>query len=62
MYGRTSMWLLLLILIGLVVYLIVRIQKRGVHIGEEPLDIAKERYARGEITREEFEEMKRELK
>jgi putative membrane protein len=26
-----------------------------------PLDIAKERYARGEVSREEFEQMKREL-
>ena len=28
---------------------------------EHPLEIAKQRYARGEITREEFEQMKRDL-
>ncbi len=28
---------------------------------ETPLDILKKRYARGEITREQFEEMKRDL-
>ncbi len=29
--------------------------------GKSPLDIAKERYARGEITREQFEQIKRDL-
>ncbi len=29
--------------------------------GRTPLDIAKERYARGEITKEQFEQVKRDL-
>ncbi len=29
--------------------------------GERPLDILRERYARGEITREQYEEMRRDL-
>lgn len=30
-------------------------------ISEDPLEIVKRRYARGEITREEFEQLKRDL-
>ncbi len=34
---------------------------RGASGGEDPLDILKRRYARGEITREQFEQMRRDL-
>jgi putative membrane protein len=30
--------------------------------GESPLDILRQRYARGEITREEFDQMRRDLR
>jgi putative membrane protein len=62
---RIVMWIVVLGVIGVIVWLIVRTQKqqgsRGGLQGESPLDIVKRRYARGEITREEFENLKRDL-
>lgn len=60
----TIFWLL--ILVGIVL-LIVWLAGRGRPAGgisgpsETPLDILKTRYARGEITREEFERMKQDI-
>jgi len=49
-------------LIALIVWGISRLTGRGIS-GEKrnPLDIARERYARGEISREEFEQIKKGL-
>jgi putative membrane protein len=63
-YGHTGgyLWILLAIIIGLVVYLIIRNALSGPEPGKETaLDILKKRFAKGEITKEEFEEMKRKL-
>ncbi len=61
-YGGVFMWLVLLVLIGFIVYFVVRSGKwPGMGGSETPLDILKKRYARGEITKEDFERMKREL-
>ncbi|UCD06760.1 MAG: SHOCT domain-containing protein [candidate division WOR-3 bacterium] len=61
-YGSVFIWLLLLVLGGLVIYFVVRgdkwMKKRG---DESPLEILKKRYARGEITREEYNKIKKEL-
>jgi uncharacterized membrane protein len=62
-FGGLIMWLLIVAVVGVIVYLIVRAQKiggRGSLIAKEgmPLDIAKKRYARGEISREEYEDIK----
>ncbi|MCK5570429.1 MAG: SHOCT domain-containing protein [Spirochaetes bacterium] len=66
-FGGLIMWLLILIIIGVVIYFIVR-TRRGVsgrnYISsrdETPLEIAKKRYARGEISREEYETIKQNL-
>jgi putative membrane protein len=49
-------------LIALIVWGISKLTRGSVPGGRQnPLDIARERYARGEITREELEQIKKEL-
>jgi putative membrane protein len=51
-------------LIALIVWAVSRFtrnQKAHVSGKQDALDIAKERYAKGEITREQFEQIKRDL-
>lgn len=58
------MWILFLIVIGLLIYFIVRANKATGSVSmqkETPLDILKRRYAKGEIVKEEFEKMKKDL-
>jgi putative membrane protein len=61
-FGMLITWILPIIVISYLVckYLINRNMVRGVE-GKSALDIAKERYAKGEITKEEFEEIKKNL-
>jgi putative membrane protein len=61
-YGGMFMWIIFLIVIGFLIYFIVQAQKtKGQPLtqNENPLDILKRRYAKGEITREEYERMKK---
>jgi len=49
-------------LIALIVWGIKKLTERGNSTPKRsPLDIAKERYAKGEISREEFEQLKKDL-
>ena len=49
-------------LIGLIVWGIIKLSQRdGSTPRHNPLDVAKERYAKGEISREEFEQFKKDL-
>ncbi len=58
-------WLFWLIIIGLVVYAIIRAttskQNQSQTSNETALDILKKRYANGEIDKVQFEEMKKDL-
>jgi putative membrane protein len=61
-------WMIIgwIVIIGLIVWGVVTLTRRGGSRSESganrtPLDIARERYAKGEITREEFERMKKDL-
>jgi putative membrane protein len=50
--------------LGFIIWLIIRLTRReptGTAGRKTPLEIARERYARGEITREEFEDLKKDL-
>ncbi len=63
-YGSIIMWIILLIPAGLVIYLLWAQNKRGEGKSEDRQDpgrILKQRYARGDITKEEFERIKRDL-
>lgn len=64
MFGGIFMLLLWGSVIALVVWGISKLREQrgtGTTVKREPLDIAKERYASGEISHEEFEEIKKNL-
>ena len=63
-YGGMFMWLIFLIVIGLLIYFVVQARNtKGMTPtqNESPMDILKRRYAKGEIAKEEFERMKKDL-
>lgn len=63
-YGGILMWIIFLIVIGVAVYLIVQATKsKGLEspFRETPMEILKKRYAKGEITKEEFDKIKKDL-
>ena len=60
MYGGWFMWLILVIVAAIAIYLIVQAQ-RGGSTRETPLEILKRRYAKGEITKEEYDRLRRDL-
>jgi len=58
------MWLIFLILLGVIAYLVVQFTRsKGFYgsVRETPIDVLKKRYAKGKITKEEFEKMKKDL-
>jgi len=64
-FGMGWGWIIGLIVLALVIWAIVRITGRSSGAPEQssktPMTILKERYASGEITKEEFEEKKKDL-
>ncbi len=60
MYGGWFMWLILVIVVAFAIYFIVQTQRSG-NIRETPLEILKKRYAKGEISKEEYDRLKRDL-
>ena len=63
-YRGMIMWIIFLIVLVVAIYFIVRAIKAKNVAGQSqdtPLDIIKKRYSKGEITREEFDQMKKDL-
>lgn len=63
-YGGMFMWIIFLIVIGLLIYFMVQARNtKGPTLtqNDRPLDILKARYAKGEITKDEFERMKKDI-
>ena len=56
-------WIFWLIILGVIVWLAIvalnRYKERSHLMTETPLDILKKRFAKGEITKEQFEDMKK---
>lgn len=66
-YGGIIMMIFFIVLIGIVLYLIFRNNGKSEshsrdELNEDPIEILKQRYAKGLITKEEFLRMKEELK
>ena len=55
-------WLVFLVVVAVVVVRLLRSHEASHSHKTSPLDIAKERYAKGEITKEQFEQLKKDLK
>ncbi len=63
-YGGGFMWILLLVVLGVLIYFLLQASKsKGSDrsVTETPLDILKKRYAKGEITKEEFDRIKADI-
>jgi putative membrane protein len=64
-YGGMFMWLIWIVIAAVIIYFVFNLSKRnGKSIdseNESPIEILKRRYAKGEITKEEFDRIKREI-
>lgn len=64
-YGGMSMWLILIVVVAVVIYFVINQSKTTGNsknsTGESPTEILKKRYAKGEITKEEFDKLKTEI-
>ena len=64
-YGGMFMWLILIVIAGVIIYFFINRGKANSNsinaTRESPTDILKKRYAKGEITKEEFDRLKSEI-
>lgn len=57
-----GMWFIPLLIILLIYFLVKNnSQTKGGQSSESPMEVLKKRYAKGEITKEQFEEMKKNI-
>ncbi len=65
-FGGPWMIIFWVVIVALIVWGVIALTKRGTSASDtpqkrEPLDIAKERYAKGEISKEELEQIRKTL-
>ncbi len=63
-FGMGFGWILWIAIIALIVFLVWQYLRQDKNLGDSqnsPLEILKQRYAKGEIDKEEYEEKKRDL-
>jgi len=63
--GFTMLWMFvgMVLIVAVVVYLLAQLAKRTDRsTNNDPIGIAKSRYAKGEITKKQFDEIKKDLK
>lgn len=64
LFGFGGLWMFLFwgALIAFIVWAVIKLTKRDNSVSQSNhIDIAKERYAKGEISKEEFEQIKKDL-
>ena len=62
-YGFVGMlmWIIIMAIIGVLIYFLMQAAMNRGRAEETPLEILKKRYAKGEVTKEEFERIKKDL-
>lgn len=62
-WGMGWWWIIVIVIIVMIIWIVVKTMNSNSNTSSDktPLDILKERYARGEIDKDEFEEKKRNL-
>jgi putative membrane protein len=60
-FGGMLMWIIFISIIGVLIYFLMQATKGRDRAGETPLEILKKRYAKGEITKEEFNRMRKDI-
>ena len=62
-WGMPMMWFIWIPIFIIIIFVIMKMNnnRRNTPSEDSPLDILKKRYAKGEITKEQFEEIKRTL-
>jgi putative membrane protein len=60
-YGGMLMWIIFIVIFGVLIYFLMQSAKGRGRVGETPLEILKKRYAKGEITKEEFDRMRKDV-
>ncbi len=61
--GHYTGWLFWVIILGVILFFAAKFLRKDIISSgtDTPLEILKKRYAKGEITKEEFEKMKKEI-